>query len=90
MPFKRPCSRVLRVAGGSLRVAEIHGRVEEKLGRVVSRDTVASHLSVACRADDAIVVRVARGAFYMIGRCRLREPASIVFRARGPPRVLPD
>jgi hypothetical protein len=54
---------VLRCASGSLRVAEIHGRVEEQLGRVVSRDTVASFLSVACRADAAVILRVERGLY---------------------------
>jgi hypothetical protein len=54
---------VLGAASGSLRVAEIHRRVEEELGRVVSRDTVASFLSVACRADPAVVLRVGRGLY---------------------------
>jgi hypothetical protein len=54
---------VLRGASGSLRVAEIHGRVEEELGRVVSRDTFASFLSVACRAEAAVVLRVERGLY---------------------------
>lgn len=54
---------VLRVAHGSLRVAEIHMRAEEKLGQAVSRDTVASFLSVACRADAPMVLRVERGVY---------------------------
>lgn len=54
---------VLRVAAGSLRVAEIHVRVEEELGQVVSRDTVTSFLSVACRAEAAVVLRVEHGVY---------------------------
>lgn len=60
---------VLRLSSGSLRVAEIHGRVEEELGRVVSRDTIASFLSVACGADGQVVLRVERGV-YTVARPR--------------------
>lgn len=58
---------VLRVAHGALRVAEVHRRVEEKLGRAVSRDTVASFLSVACRAGAQMVMRVERGVYTVDG-----------------------
>jgi len=54
---------VLLGVPGSLRVAEIHRGVEEELGRAVSRETVASFLSVACRAGAPLVVRVARGTY---------------------------
>lgn len=54
---------VLHVAPGPLRVSEIHARVELELGQIVSRDTVASFLSVACRAHAVVVVRVERGMY---------------------------
>jgi hypothetical protein len=54
---------VLHGASGSLRVAEIHGRVEEELGRMVSRDTTARFLSVACRSDAAVVMHVEHGLY---------------------------
>jgi hypothetical protein len=54
---------VLRGAPCSLHVAEIHKGVEDELGRAVSRDTVASFLSVACRAGAPVVLRVERGVY---------------------------
>jgi hypothetical protein len=59
-------SAVLRVLGAAQVVRgvdEIHRLVEEELGRSVSRDTVASFLSVACRAESQVIVRVARGLY---------------------------
>lgn len=55
--------RVLRAAQAALGVAEIHRLVEEELGRAVSRETVASFLSVACRADPPVITRIARGMY---------------------------
>lgn len=55
--------RVLGTAQATLGVAEIHRLVEEELGRAVSRDTVASFLSVACRADSPVITRPARGKY---------------------------
>lgn len=58
---------VLRAASGPLRVAEIHSGVEAELGRAVSRDTVASFLSVGCRPDVPTVLRVERGRYKAAG-----------------------
>ncbi|MCA1693293.1 MAG: hypothetical protein LC749_00410 [Actinobacteria bacterium] len=65
---------VLRAAPGSLRVAEIHRRVEEELGRAVSRDTVTSLLSVACRTGAPLVLRVARGTYAVAVRPWYEQP----------------
>jgi hypothetical protein len=58
---------VLGSTGGSLRTGEIHLRVEARLGRPVSRDTVASFLSVAARDAGSPVRRGSRGWY---GVCR--------------------
>lgn len=58
---------VLRAASGPLRPRDIQLRVEARLGRSLSHDTVTSFLSVACRADNRVVERVGYG-LYRIGR----------------------
>jgi hypothetical protein len=58
---------VLR-ARGALSVAQIHRFVEQQLGRTVSRDTVASFLSVACRVDLPVICRVERGVYELAAR----------------------
>jgi len=58
---------VLRAASGPLRPRDIQLRVEARLRRSLSHDTVSSFLSVACRADNLLVERVGYG-LYRIGR----------------------
>jgi hypothetical protein len=55
--------KVLGLAPGALRIAEIQAQAEQELGRTVSRDTVGSFLSVACRATAPTVVRVGHGSY---------------------------
>jgi hypothetical protein len=55
--------QALRSAQAAVGVGQIHRLVEDEFGRPVSRDTVASFLSVACRAESPVVVRVARGLY---------------------------
>lgn len=50
-------------AAGPLKVGEIQTEVEARLGRPISRDTVTSFLSVACRADASRVTRVGPGRY---------------------------
>jgi len=57
--------QVLDTAAGALRLGEIQSRVEQRLDRSVSRDTVSSFLSVACRAHAPTVVRVGYGLYRM-------------------------
>ena len=59
--------QVLDAATGPLRLGEIHSRVEQRLDRATTRDTVSSFLSVACRADNPTVVRAGYG-LYRIAR----------------------
>jgi hypothetical protein len=54
---------VLEVSRGALRPGEIHARVERRLDQAVSRDTVASFLSVAARDATSPVIRSSRGRY---------------------------
>jgi len=59
---------VLAAASGSLGVGEIQLQVEKRVGRSVSRHTVTSFLSVACRAGAPVVVRTGRGRYKLARR----------------------
>lgn len=71
---------VLAAAGGSLRTDEIHSRVEARLERVVSRDTINSFLSVAARDSQSHVARPARGSYevrFAVRPSRRGRPAAL-------------
>jgi len=53
----------LDAAAGPLTVGEIQTHVEAQLGQAISRHTVTSFLSVACRGDVFPVVRLAPGRY---------------------------
>src|SRR4051794_20301645 len=54
---------VLASASASLRPSEVRARVEQRLGRAVSIDTVSSFLSVAARSGEWRVVRTSYGRY---------------------------
>ena len=54
---------VLAAASGSLRPGEVREKVQQCLGVAISQDTVSSFLSVACRADEPVVIRVGYGRY---------------------------
>jgi len=54
---------VLREAEDALVPSEVRVRVEERLGRPISQDTISSFLSVACRSVDSPVQRIGRGLY---------------------------
>jgi hypothetical protein len=56
-------AQTLDQTAGSLRLAEIHALVEQRLERAISRDTVASFLSVAAREASTPIVRTAPGQY---------------------------
>ncbi len=56
---------VLRTHDRPLRGRDIRALVETRLDQPISGNTVQSFLSVACRADDATVVRVGYGLYRM-------------------------
>lgn len=60
---KEALNDILKSAEGPLRVGEIHARLEGALECAVSRHTVTSFLSVACRSDGSPVRRVGRGRY---------------------------
>ena len=53
----------LRASAETLKPKEIHNRIQRQLGRSISYDTVASFLSVTCRAQKPTVVRVSPGRY---------------------------
>jgi hypothetical protein len=58
---------VLASASASLRPSEVRARVEQRLGRAVSIDTVSSFLSVAARSGEWRVVRTSYGRYQLGG-----------------------
>ncbi len=54
---------VLREAEDALAPSEVRVRVDERLGRPISQDTISSFLSVACRSTDLQVQRIGRGLY---------------------------
>jgi hypothetical protein len=55
--------QVLQAAHAPLRTGEIHSRVEARLERAVSRDTIKGFLSVAARDPASAASRTARGRY---------------------------
>lgn len=64
---------------GALRPRDVQHRVEERLGRLVSRDTVTSFLSVAARDPRSAVTRV--GAVDMSGLMAFLDRRRVLARA---------
>jgi hypothetical protein len=62
--------RVLREALGPMRARDIHAEVEEVLGRSVPASSVKNWLAKKAQCDDARLVRLGRGQYWLLSQHR--------------------